>query len=414
MIDFNAAKFRTACGLLMLFLGIVFVAGCQTIKYESRFMQRISQKEGDAFKMSAAQLRVQLYDLAGIFAGTIEQAADQIIAETTDNDIHRHALLWKINAIPKAYRALFQADPAVGFIDTWVFSLQMIDYFENGPGRTDFGEWYHVALDAARKNETMVKSLAVKLRGEDVIDDINRFQEKIVAWAARNPIARDFTYRYTVVPELNQVIGEQEMDTFQTVGNLAISVDEMAEQLGSQMILMTKLARWEAELAMADTGNQAGIQSGLASLNELGTSVKQITPVIEGADKLIASEREKIIAAIRKERIAILADIERQRNETLAYVTRERTAVTDDLKSLRQVIEEIIAQERQMVLQAIDTQRVQTLLELEAVGNRIVARSLAQSKQVIDHFFLRLVQVLGGLLIIGVLLALILIRTRKT
>jgi hypothetical protein len=165
---------------------------------------------------------------------------------------------------------------------------------------------------------------------------------------------------------------------------------------------------------MADTGNQAGIQSGLASLNALEASVNRITPVVENVPDLVASERQKILAAIQQERIAILADIERQRVETLAHVTQERLAVTDDLKSLRQVVEEIIAHERQVVLQGIDVQRVQTLKEIEASGNRIIAQSLQKSKKVIDHFFFRMVQLLGAFLAIGFVFALILMRIRKT
>ena len=387
MIGTTPNKSKTIRFLIMAMLCIVLLSGCQTIKYESGLMKSIAQKDSDAFKMSAAQLRVHLYDLAGLYAGIIEQAADQIIAESTDNTIKRHAMLWKINAIPKAYRALFQPDPAIAFLDIWVFSFQMIDYFENGPGRVDFGGWYVIALDASRNTEALMRDLAVKLRGEDILDEIDGFKAKIIAWTAKHPIARDFAYRVSIVPELNSVIGDQELDAFQTVGSLAISVDEIAEQLGVQMILMTKLARWEAELVMADTGNQAGIQSGLASLNELNTSVNRMTPVVEHVPDLVALEREKILAAIRQERKAILADIERQRIETLTYVTRERLAVTNDLSSLRQVIEEIIEHERRAVLQEIDVQRIQTLNEIEAVGDRIITQSLQKGKKGHRSFF---------------------------
>jgi hypothetical protein len=127
---------------VQILIGLIaaLTIGCQTVQFKSRLMEK-NKSEGTQYKKSAAELRIYLDELTGIFSGTIEQAADQIIAASPANEIKRHALLWKINGIPAAYGALFQPDPAIAIIDTWSFSMQMVDYFERGPGKADFGLW---------------------------------------------------------------------------------------------------------------------------------------------------------------------------------------------------------------------------------------------------------------------------------
>lgn len=115
--------------------------------------------------MSVGELPKRLDDLAGFFSGTIEHAADRVIAETSEPQIERRALFWKINSIPVGYRALFQADPAVALIDTWAFSSQMVTYFENGDGKEDFGQFKPIALDASRRLETKITQLAAQSLG---------------------------------------------------------------------------------------------------------------------------------------------------------------------------------------------------------------------------------------------------------
>jgi hypothetical protein len=177
MIGYKTAKIRTPAGLLYLTcLSVLLSTGCQPFHYESRLMKSAQAAEQTRFKMTAGELRLQLDDLVGVFSGTIEQAADRVIAESANEGIKRHALMWKINAIPAAYRSLFQADPAVALIDTWVYSMQMVAYFEHGPGKDDFGQWQPVALDASRKLETTFTGLAKKTRTDS---NITPLQEKI-------------------------------------------------------------------------------------------------------------------------------------------------------------------------------------------------------------------------------------------
>ena len=401
---------RAALGFLILIgLIVVFATGCQTIQYESRLMKK-NKAEGARYNKSATELRIYMDDLAGVFTGTIEQSADHIIAASPASEIKRHALLWKINGIPAAYRALFQPDPAIAIIDAWALSMQMIDYFERGSGKADFGQWHSIARDASRKVETRIMETVASFT-PDV--DISPLQLKIQTWVSEHPIERDFIFRDSVAPQLASIIGDQAMDTFQTVGSVAVSMEELGDQASTYMNLLTKQARWQAELMVSETANRRDIEGGLAMLAELVASVNRLSPMAEQIPELMAREREAFLGTLQQERIEVLSDIERQRLETMLSLTRERSTIIDDLKSERQALVEILLSERTAILQSIDAQRMATLAEFESIGNRMLRKAQNQSEQLIDHVFIRGVQLLAASLVCGVILAVIFIGLKR-
>ena len=385
---------------------LLLTVGCQAIRYESAFLKEVAQKDRVGFTMSAAQLRQHLDELTYIYSSTIEQAADQVIAATPDRRVRQHALLWKINAIPAAQRAIFGPDPAVALIDAMAFSMQMAAYFESGRGRNDLGPSYIIALNAARRMESEAVGLAQRLKADG---DISRLRNELRSWVAQNPVAPDFVHRPTVIPEMSSMFPEKPLGTLNMVGNLALSVDDITHQLSANLNLLPKQARWQAELLLTAMPGEAGISSGLASLTGLTSELEQVVHVVTQAPDLVAREREALLAAlaqertialetVRLERLALLADIDQQREETLDHLVRERVAVMENLQAL-------VTAERRAVLEAVEQMRKDLLEEAEAAGDRMVAKAMAQSKLVIDHGMLRLAQLGAAATILLALIA---------
>lgn len=100
---------------------------------------------------SAGELRVRAVQLGRLFSTEIERAADSIRAMTREPSIRRHALLWKMYAIPAAHEAVLLPDPALSIIDAWVFARQMEEYFDRGAGQDVFGPHQGIALAAVRR-----------------------------------------------------------------------------------------------------------------------------------------------------------------------------------------------------------------------------------------------------------------------
>lgn len=377
-------------------LSLLLPAGCQAVKYESRYLEDMARKKHVAYAMTAAQLRQQLGELTYFYSGTIEHAADQIITTTTDRKVRQHALLWKLNAIPAAYRALFYPDPAVALIDAWALSLQMVAYFESGPGRNDFGPLHTQALEASRELEAATAALARSVKEGG---DLSNLTAKLQEWVIQHPVvASDFTYRNSVIPDMSAVFSEKQLGTFDMVSSLVLSVEDISHQLFAQMDLLPKQARWETELLLTTAPGEAGVGSGLASLVELGSQLEEVIPVVTQTPDLVARERANILQAIHQERMAAFADIDKERKDTLAYLTRERMAVMEDLQAL-------VDLERQTILKSVEEMRQTLLKDAEAAGNRMAVKALDRSKQVIDHLMLRVAQLAVAFIVALALIA---------
>lgn len=392
----NQRHTRRANALVMLAAAFLALAvGCQRITYESRLMKK-QAAEGARHQKTAAEVKIYIDDLVAVLPGTIEQAADRIIAATEDAPIKRHALLWKINGIPTALRAMFHPDPGVAIIDTWALGMQMSDYFDRGPGSADLGQWRYVALDASRRIEARVARMIADGLPESRILQI---REELHTWVVDHPIERDFTHRETTVLELAAIIGDQAMDALQTIGSLAIGIEDLTEQLTTTINFLTKQARWQAELLLMDMVDPSDMQAGLATARALADSMNRVAPAVEHLPDWLARERAALSTALRQERKTVLEAIDAQRQATLDFLRQERMATIDELRSERLAIAAMLQSERQAILQAIDAQRTATLDELAAAGRGILHNASQRGEALFDHLAVRFLQLLAVLLV---------------
>ena len=115
---------------------------------------------------------------------------------------------------------------------------------------------------------------------------------------------------------------------------------------------------------------------------------------IEAIHEMIREERNRTLIEVDKdirallehvtqERLAVILEIENLHKETLTYLTGERNTIMEQLITELNRITNLLVAERRT-----------TMLELEVVGNRIVEGGLQSSERLIDHFFIRLSQLL--------------------
>ena len=76
-----------------------------------------------------------------------------------------------------------------------------------------------------------------------------------------------------------------------------------------------------------------------------------------------------------------LLEIDKERKATLVYLTQERRAVVEELKTELNRVTELLMSERRA-----------TMVEMEATGNRIVENVILKNERLIDHFFVRVLQ----------------------
>ena len=97
---------------------------------------------------------------------------------------------------------------------------------------------------------------------------------------------------------------------------------------------------------------------------------------------------DQLHEAFRQERIETLSEIDKERKATLVYLTQERRAVVEALKTELNRIAELLKSERET-----------TMVEMEETGNRII-----------DHFFVRVLQLMMIIIIVFIILGFIIFR----
>ena len=105
---------------------------------------------------------------------------------------------------------------------------------------------------------------------------------------------------------------------------------------------------------------------------------------------------DELHAVIREERIESLLEIDKQRKETLIYLTQERSAILNELKA-----------ELKRISELIESERSTTMSELEEIGQLIAKNTILNSKQLIDHLFVRMLQFVAIMIIALFIFALI-------
>jgi hypothetical protein len=320
----------------------LLIFGCAHVPTQTGAMQRAGME------ITADALHVQVVELGRRFSGTIETAADEILARAEDPQIRYDALLWKAYAIPLVQEAALRTDPVLAEGDLWAFSIQQSDFFASGAGRDAFGPYHDVALAAAdRMEHEALDFMSASAAGDSVR---SRTVERMHAWAASHPFQSLRFTRESAAAAFEELLGLSGGGLGATVGDMNRTVAGMYDRLGYMNESLMKQVRWNTELVVADATESPAISPTLAATNSalarLGT-LAEITP------RMLDSLRAAAITTLREERIA-----------ALEAVSAERIAVMQG-----------VAEERATVIAAVRDERLAILATADAIAARSIERT---------------------------------------
>lgn len=356
---------------------LTMVTGCGGTPEQTAFME--SQEN---VAMSAAELRIRLYDFADVFSGNVEMTADGIYASTDDPVIQRRALQWKISATAEVYQAAFRTDPLGAYTDVWAFTKQMLYFLDTGPGQDLFGDQQADAVATARILERRIHALGVMASESG---DISGLEENLEPWVIKHPL-RDLQFiRESTTPFWAEYVAS-EGGAMAAVGRMEESIQDIIARMDIMSENLRKQARWETQLLMGEAMSTGEIGEFLARVDSLEVNIDRIRIVLDDLEPILARqvaalmitggelvERERKLANEfwEVEREILFARVEALQKETFALLTAERTLI---------------------------------LLEAEAAADRTIGTSLEATRGLIDHLVFRIAQLaVGGLLVLGLL-----------
>ena len=233
----------------------------------------VMEKSGTV-KVSAAELRAVVNDLADSLTSRIEETADRIRAETDDRRVRRRAIAFKAGGIPAVYTAAYRADPLAAAVDVWAFAFQAVHLVEDGALREAYGAQQALAREGARG--CLADADAAIQRILTRPGDFAWHRERIERWARQHPIEHTVTSRPSIAAFAAELRAEGR-DAFVAVGAVSDTIENLSERLNTYAAQLPKQARWQAELLVSDMTGEHDVEGAFADIHALGEVARRRT-----------------------------------------------------------------------------------------------------------------------------------------
>lgn len=354
-----------------------------------------------AVEASAEEFSSRNHSLLGLYSAEIEAAADTIIFESPSAIARRQALVWKAEAIPVMQTSLLNTDPVAAVFDTWVFIFQMTAYMERPAVKSGFGESYYVVSETLKKMDAEMEQLVrVVAPSADITDDV---RQRAGAWAQAHPIQANLAGRQSADPEVIRAVGVSDLGAMASLKALGESLGDLTAQLNSYNAYLPKQARWQAELLLSDLGRDPQVETLMSNSMLLSSALTKTSSNMEHMPELMGQAREAVRADVEGQRLAIQAFFRNERLQTLDALQQERLATVAAITSERLAATADLRRERQIVLDSVRN-------DINDMSEKAIKDLDTRFRGLIDHFFVRALELLLLTLVLCSLVAWILLR----
>lgn len=283
------------------------------------------------------------------FFSQVEQAADSLSASYDKQDkVHQsYLLLWKINAQEGVQQSAYQVSPTAALIDSWVFTEQMNQFFNQGAGQDLFtsDEAQLVAANLANDIDGLAKSL---LKSSSYVST-KAFVSKFAQQHPFDDLSFIRTPAYRSWLEANQIGEDQAVST---LGTMPEALGDVSDRLSLVSEQTPKLMTWKAQLIALNSsisGEQLTqtLQSLQATSESFQDFVENNPEYMEDLARQMAVQLEPLVQEIdvrtterieqlSMERQALEAMVARERAEIALIISHEREKFTQDIDKVSQ------------------------------------------------------------------------------
>jgi hypothetical protein len=184
----------------------------------------------------------------------------------------------------------------------------------------------------------------------------------------------------SALDKVAHIIGEEDYNLGATVESIAISVDELKNQVTLYTNYLPKQIKWQAEYELYNLVGDSLIENSLSSIERVIISTEKISKMIEESPELI-----------KEIHLLTLLEMDKQRLETLEIISKERMAVL-----------EAVTMERIAIMETIHNERIESLDRIEEIASKTINQSSLFAADVIDNIFWRVLIILAVVFIGGI------------
>jgi MYXO-CTERM domain-containing protein len=355
---------------LVLAVLAVSLFGCSSVPSRPALMANMTKDD-----VTVTQLRAIDYEYADRFGQLVAACVNDIVAQSDDTQARDRAYQWRMWAMPQARAAAFGQDPFMGLVELWVLARQQRTYFAEVSNTNYFGAQYECVSETTRYLEEEVERIASTVVSEDHLETMTA---NVRTWVDKHPIEGQLYIRPTARADLAGLVPDPKQGGLKAVASLEETFRDLNDRITILTVQMPTEARWQAEYltnSLFEERVQGPTESMLDAMDTMISFLDEFEPIL-------AEQTNALLAGVTAERIAIFDAVEAERAEISAAIEEGRGSIMDNL----------------------DAQMLSATSKLDQVG-----RSL------IDHFFIRLIEVLavvGVASFLTVLLVLVVLRRR--
>ena len=199
--------------------------------------------------------RMHTHNYASAFFHEVMLASDSIMNNEAEKQLQLNALVWKINASNEAKNKIFQTNPEIALLDTWILTTSMTDYLKEGAGSDLFGSSQEIAVETSEKLLAKIDTIAAA-SFKDNYEEAKTFVDSI---CENKPYQSLDFYRETVYDDWYRYQNIPDSLVDATVGTLPEVLSDFSSRMtiGTEQTL--RQTQWNGELLLK--------QSNLDSLN---------------------------------------------------------------------------------------------------------------------------------------------------
>ena len=374
-------------GLAALLVLAIFICGCSF----GSSKKDASMKAAKNVQSSAAELSARNQSLLGIYSAEIEAAADKIMFDSPTTDGRRQALAWKAEAIPILQNTMLNSDPVAAIVDTWAFIYQMKNYFQQPAVQQQLGPLQPVAADTlSRMNEQMEKLIRTAAPEANIAD----LRKTTESWAAAHPIQRGLPGRESMDADLINRVGHEDLGALASIKALQEGMGDLTARLDAYNVYAPKQARWQAELLLSDLAQDPHVATAAANFGAISSAAAKASENLDRMPEFMKQTRAAVLSDIEGQRLATQEFLDQQRALTLAALRQERIATLAAVNGQRLGATSDLRGERQVVLDALHSEQVEAMNSIRGMGVATVKEMDNRGRSLIDHFFVRALELI--------------------
>jgi len=347
-----ARSLKATVAALLAFVWI----GCGGAPQKPTLMADMASEE-----ISVTELRAADYEFASRFSQLVSKCAMDIVDESDDREIRERALIWRMYASPQARSAAFNQDPFAGLLELWALAGQQRVFFTEGEGKDAFGDHQACVTETSKQLEQEAEQLAAGVMPDE---NFERLKQQVAEWVVAHPIEGRLYVRPTAQADLAALVHATGQTGLKAVGSMEETFRDLNDRLAILSVQMPLEVRWQAEYLVHSLFEER-LSEPTDTLIE---SMNDISAFLEEFETALGNQTTRLLDAFTLEREAAFAAIEEERKKILEAVDGERVAVLD----------------------SVNAEVDEALTRVEATG-----------RDLIDHFFERLI---GVLVAIGIFL----------